>query len=317
MVMSKRKTADNMLQLVGDTPLVRLYRVAPANGSQLYGKLEARNPTGSVKDRIGVSMIRAAEAAGQLKKGMTIVEPTSGNTGIALALAAAVLGYRLVLTMPESMSLERRQVMASYGAEIVLTPAAADMSGAIHKAEELKATDPDGVFIPQQFSNSANPEAHRRTTAKEILAATGGELDAFVAGVGTGGTITGVGAVLKQAVPDVRIVAVEPRRSPVLSGGAADLHGIQGIGAGFVPEVLDRELIDQIVQIDDDEAFHYTRRLAREEGLLLGPSSGANVAASLQVASALGPQARLVTMLCDTGFRYFSVGGFIEESAQE
>ena len=182
--MSKRKTADDMLQLVGDTPLVRLYRVAPANGSRLYGKLEARNPTGSVKDRIGVSMIRAAEAAGQLKKGMTIVEPTSGNTGIALALAAAVLGYRLVLTMPESMSLERRQVMASYGAKIVLTPAAADMPGAIGKAEELKAADPEGVFIPQQFSNSANPEAHRRTTAEEILAATGGELDAFVAGVG-------------------------------------------------------------------------------------------------------------------------------------
>ena len=317
--MSKRKTADDMLQLVGDTPLVRLYRVAPANGSRLYGKLEARNPTGSVKDRIGVSMIRAAEVAGQLKKGMTIVEPTSGNTGIALALAAAVLGYRLVLTMPESMSLERRQVMASYGAEIVLTPAAEDMSGAIGKAEELKAADPEGVFILQQFSNSANPEAHRRTTAEEILAATGGELDAFVAGVGTGGTITGVGEVLKQAVPDVRIVAVEPKRSSVLSGGTADLHGIQGIGAGFVPEVLDRALIDQIVQIDDDEAFHYTRRLAREEGLLLGPSSGANVAASLQVASTLDSTARLVTMLCDTGFRYFSVEGLIDsgESAQE
>ena len=317
--MSKRKTADDMLQLVGDTPLVRLYRVAPANGGQLYGKLEARNPTGSVKDRIGVSMIRAAEATGQLKKGMTIVEPTSGNTGIALALTAAVLGYRLVLTMPESMSLERRQVMASYGAEIVLTPTAEDMPGAIRKAEELKGADPEGVFIPQQFSNPANPEAHRRTTAEEILAATGGELDAFVAGVGTGGTITGVGEVLKQVVPDVRIVAVEPKRSAVLSGGAADLHGIQGIGAGFVPEVFDRELIDQIVQIDDDEAFHYTRRLAREEGLLLGPSSGANVAASLQVANGLGPEARLVTMLCDTGFRYFSVDGFIEsvESAQE
>ena len=250
---------------------------------------------------------------------MTIVEPTSGNTGIALALAAAVLGYRLVLTMPESMSLERRQVMASYGAEIVLTPAAEDMAGAIGKAEELKAADPEGVFIPQQFANPANPEAHRRTTAEEILAATGGELDAFVAGVGTGGTITGVGEVLKQAVPDVRIVAVEPKRSPVLSGGTADLHGIQGIGAGFVPEVLDRALIDQIVQIDDDEAFHYTRRLAREEGLLLGPSSGANVAASLQVASTLDSTARLVTMLCDTGFRYFSVEGLIGsgESAQE
>ena len=237
-----------------------------------------------------------------------------------MALTAAVLGYRLVLTMPESMSLERRQVMASYGAEIVLTPAAADMPGAIRKAEELKAADPESVFIPQQFANLANPEAHRRTTAEEILAATGGELDAFVAGVGTGGTITGVGEVLKQAVPDVRIVAVEPKRSAVLSGGGQPIcTAFRGIGAGFVPEVLDRGLIDQIVQIDDEEAFYCTRRLAREEGLLLGPSSGANVAASLQVASALGPEARLVTMLCDTGFRYFSVDGFIEsvESAQE
>ena len=231
--MSKRKTADDMLQLVGDTPLVRLYRVVPANGSQLYGKLEARNPTGSVKDRIGVSMIRAAEAAGQLKKGMTIVEPTSGNTGIALALAAAVLGYRLVLTMPESMSLERRQVMASYGAEIELTPGDEDMPGAIRKAEELQADDPEGVFIPQQFANPANPEAHRRTTAEEILASTEGALDAFVTGVGTGGTITGVGEVLKQAVPDVRIVAVEPKRSPVLSGGRSRPARHSGDWRGF------------------------------------------------------------------------------------
>lgn len=317
--MNKLKTVDDILQTVGDTPLIRLNRVAPENGSQLYGKLEARNPAGSVKDRIGASMIRAAEADGRLKKGMTIVEPTSGNTGIALAMAAAALGYRLVLTMPESMSLERRQVMASYGAQIVLTPGAEDMPGAIAKAEELKAADPHGVFIPQQFANPANPAAHRETTALEILEATEGKLDAFVAGVGTGGTITGVGSVLKKEVPNVRLVAVEPQRSPVLSGGRAALHGIQGIGAGFVPDILDRDLIDEIVQIADEEAFHYARRLAREEGLLLGPSSGANVAASLQVAAALGPDARLVTVLCDTGFRYFSVDGFVgaADSAQQ
>jgi len=314
---SKLKTVDDILQVVGDTPLVRLNRVVANNGSQIYGKLEARNPTGSVKDRIGASMIRAAEADGQLKKGMTIVEPTSGNTGIALALAAAVLGYRLVLTMPESMSLERRQVMASYGAQIVLTSSEEDMAGAIQRAEELKLADPEGVFIPQQFSNMANPEAHRRTTALEILETVEGKLDVFVAGVGTGGTITGVGSVLKRELPALHVVAVEPKSSPVLSGGKAKLHGIQGIGAGFIPEVLDRDLIDEIITIEDGEAFHCARRLAREEGLLLGPSSGANVAASLEVASRLGPDSRLVTILCDTGFRYFSVDGFVDsDSAQ-
>ena len=317
--MSKLKTVGDILEAVGDTPLIRLNRVAPATGSALYGKLEARNPAGSVKDRIGASMIRAAAAEGCLKRDMTIVEPTSGNTGIALAMAAAALGYRLVLTMPDSMSVERRQVMASYGAQIELTPGAADMAGAIARAEELKAADPDGVFIPMQFANPANPAAHRDSTAREILEATGGELDAFVAGVGTGGTITGVGSVLKREVPGVRIVAVEPTRSAVLSGNAAGLHGIQGIGAGFVPEVLDQDVIDEVVQVEDEEAYRFARRLAREEGLLLGPSSGANVAASLQVAEHFGPEARLVTVLCDTGFRYFSVDGFVCEgdSAQE
>ncbi len=317
--MSKLKTVGDILEAVGDTPLIRLNRVAPATGSALYGKLEARNPAGSVKDRIGASMIRAAAAAGCLKRDMTIVEPTSGNTGIAMAMAAAALGYRLVLTMPDSMSVERRQVMASYGAQIELTPGAADMAGAIARAEELKAADPDGVFIPMQFANPANPAAHRDSTAREILEATGGELDAFVAGVGTGGTITGVGSVLKREVPGVRIVAVEPTRSAVLSGNAAGLHGIQGIGAGFVPEVLDQDVIDEVVQVEDEEAYRFARRLAREEGLLLGPSSGANVAASLQVAEQFGPEARLVTVLCDTGFRYFSVDGFVCEgdSAQE
>ena len=311
--MSKLKTVGDILEAVGDTPLIRFNRVAPATGSALYGKLEARNPAGSVKDRIGASMIRAAAAAGCLKKDMTIVEPTSGNTGIAMAMAAAALGYRLVLTMPDSMSVERRQVMASYGAQIELTPGAADMAGAIARAEELKAADPDGVFIPMQFANPANPAAHRDSTAREILEATGGELDAFVAGVGTGGTITGVGSVLKREVPGVRIVAVEPARSAVLSGNVAGLHGIQGIGAGFVPEVLDPDVIDEVVQVEDEEAYRFARRLAREEGLLLGPSSGANVAASLQVAEQFGPEARLVTVLCDTGFRYFSVDGFVGE----
>ena len=317
--MSKLKTVGNILEAVGDTPLIRLNRVAPATGSALYGKLEARNPAGSVKDRIGASMIRVAAAEGCLNRDMTIVEPTSGNTGIALAMAAAALGYRLVLTMPDSMSVERRQVMASYGAQIELTPGAADMAGAIARAEELKAADPDGVFIPMQFANPANPAAHRDSTAREILEATGGELDAFVAGVGTGGTITGVGSVLKREVPGVRIVAVEPTRSAVLSGNAAGLHGIQGIGAGFVPEVLDQDVIDEVVQVEDEEAYRFARRLAREEGLLLGPSSGANVAASLQVAEQFGPEARLVTVLCDTGFRYFSVDGFVGEGdlAQE
>ncbi|MSR82875.1 MAG: cysteine synthase A [Candidatus Latescibacteria bacterium] len=302
------KVVDSILDAVGDTPLVELPRLAGGH-CQLLGKLESRNPAGSVKDRIGVAMIRDAQERGELQPGMTIVEPTSGNTGIALAMAAAALGYELILTMPESMSLERRQVMASYGARIVLTPAREDMTGAIRKAKELKANNPAGVFMPQQFANPANPEAHRRTTAREILEATGGRLDAFVAGVGTGGTITGVGEVLKAEVPGIRIVAVEPARSPVLSGGKPGLHGIQGIGAGFVPAVLVRALIDEVVTVEDEEAFHFTRRLAREEGLLVGPSSGANVAAALRVAQKLGPGKRLVTMLCDTGFRYFSVEG--------
>jgi len=244
---------------------------------------------------------------------MTIVEPTSGNTGIALAMVAAARGYNLVLTMPDHMSSERISVMAAYGARIELTPAAQDMAGAIARAEQIVAADPQAHFMPQQFRNVANPQTHRETTAREILESTDGRVDAFVAGVGTGGTITGVGSVLKKELDAVRVIAVEPSRSAVLSGGAPAVHGIQGIGAGFVPTVLDRSVIDAIITIDDDVAFACTRRLAREEGLLLGPSSGANVAASVRVAADLGPEATVVTILCDTGFRYFSVDGYIDD----
>lgn len=298
---------------MGATPLVSIRRIPPPGSARILGKLEAVNPAGSVKDRIGLSMIRAAEADADLRPGMTIVEPTSGNTGIALAMVAAARGYNLVLTMPDHMSSERISVMAAYGARIELTPAVQDMAGAIARAEQIVAADPQAHFMPQQFRNVANPQTHRETTAREILESTDGRVDAFVAGVGTGGTITGVGSVLKKELDAVRVIAVEPSRSAVLSGGAPAVHGIQGIGAGFVPTVLDRSVIDAIITIDDDVAFACTRRLAREEGLLLGPSSGANVAASVRVAADLGPEATVVTILCDTGFRYFSVDGYIDD----
>jgi len=297
--------AESVLDLVANTPLVRLHRVVPEGSAEVLGKLESANPAGSVKDRIALSMIEDAEARGTLNAGDTIVEPTSGNTGIGLAMVAAVKGYRLILTMPEDMSVERRKLFGRFGAEVVLTPAIEGMSGAVFAAQEL--VDKHGYFMPQQFNNPANPEVHRRTTGPEILKATGGRLDAFVAGVGTGGTITGVGEVLKRHNPAIEVVAMEPQRSPVLGGGKAGLTGIQGIGASFVPGVLNQEVYDDLIAVSDEEAYAMTARLTKEEGLLVGVSSGANVFAALQVAARLGAGKRVVTMLCDTGERYLSV----------
>lgn len=308
------KVVDNVLELVGDTPLVRLNRVVPAGAATVYGKMESLNPAGSVKDRIALSMIEAAEREGRLKPGATIVEPTSGNTGIGLAMVAAVKGYRLIVTMPEDYSIERRKLLARYGAQVVLTPAIEGMTGAVYAARELVEKNPD-YFMPQQFENPANPEIHRQTTAREILEATGGEVDAFVAGVGTGGTITGVGEVLKRELGargrHVLIVAVQPARSPVLTGGRPGLHRIEGIGASFVPSVLNLEVLDEIIDVRDEDAYAMTARLTREEGLLVGVSSGANVFAAVQVACRLGRGKTVVTVLPDTGERYLSapIGG--------
>jgi cysteine synthase A len=298
--------AETVLDLIGNTPLVRLNRVCRPGSAEVLGKLESLNPAGSVKDRIALSMVDAAEREGRLKPGATLVEPTSGNTGIGLAMVAAARGYRLILTMPDDMSLERRQLLARFGAEIVLTPAIEGMTGAVFAARELLRQHPD-YFMPQQFENPANPEVHRRTTAQEILAATEGRVDALVAGVGTGGTVTGVGEVLKASLPNVLIVAVEPSSSPLLQGGRARPHTIQGIGASFVPGVLNREVLDRVVGVADSDAATMAIRLAREEGLLVGISSGANVFAALKIASELGPDKRVVTILCDTGERYLSM----------
>jgi cysteine synthase A len=285
--------------------MVRLHRVAGADVAEIAGKLESLNPGGSVKDRIALAMIETAEEQGLLKPGDTIVEPTSGNTGIGLAMVAAVKGYKLVLTMPEDMSVERRRLFTRFGAQLVLTPAIEGMTGAVYAAQELQ--EKKKHFMPQQFNNLANPEVHRRTTAREILRQTEGKIDAFVAGVGTGGTITGVGAVLKAERSDTLVIAVEPSKSPVLAGGKAGIHAIQGIGASFVPGVLDRGVYDELIAVKDEDALAMTGRLTREEGLLVGISSGSNVWAALQVAKRLGPGKRVVTMLCDTGERYLSV----------
>jgi cysteine synthase A len=299
--------AESVLDLVGNTPLVHLRRVIGAGGADVYGKLESMNPAGSVKDRIALSMIEDAERSGRLTPGSTIVESTSGNTGIGLAMIAAAKGYRLILTMPDDMSVERRKLLTRFGAELILTPRIEGMTGAVRAAEDLLQQHPD-YFMPQQFENPANPEIHRHTTAEEILQGLGETpVDAFVAGVGTGGTITGVGQVLKSRRPETLIVAVEPALSPLLSGGRARPHGIQGIGASFVPAVFDRSIADEIMTVEDEEATRMTLRLTREEGLLVGISAGANVHASRVVAQRLGPGRTVVTVLPDTGERYLSL----------
>lgn len=300
------KIAESALDLVGGTPMVRLNKVVEPGMAEIVGKCENLNPAGSVKDRIALSMIEAAEADGRLKPGDTIVEPTSGNTGIGLAMVAAVKGYRLIVTMPEDMSLARRDLLARFGAEVILTPAIEGMTGAVYAAQELLSSNPE-YFMAQQFENPANPEAHRKTTALEILEACDNRIDAFVAGVGTGGTITGVGEVIKQKLPDVQVVAVEPARSPVLQGGRAGVTGIQGIGAGFAPGILNQDVYDEIISVTDEDAIEMSRRLCSAEGLLVGISAGANVWASLKVAKKLGEGKRVVTVLCDTGERYLTM----------
>lgn len=294
---------DSIIDLIGRTPLVRLRKLRPPKGAEICGKLESANPGGSVKDRPALQMILAAEAAGTISEGATIIEATSGNTGISLAMIAAVRGYRCVLVMPEDMSMARRQILHSYGADVVLTAAEEGMAGAVERAEQLLKETPNAV-MPRQFANPSNPDAHARTTAEEIWSATGGQLDAFVAGVGTGGTITGVARVLKARKPSLLVVGIEPRGSAVLSGAKPGLHGIQGLGAGFVPDVLDRALLDEIMTVSDVAADRVQRRLAREEGIFVGPSAGANVHGAIEIARRLPARARVVTILCDGGERY-------------
>ena len=300
------KIADNLTDLIGRTPLLRLNRITKGLGADVVAKLESFNPGGSVKDRIGFAMIRDAEEKGLLNKDSVIIEPTSGNTGIALALVAAVRGYRLILTMPDTMSIERRNLLKAYGAELVLTPGAKGMRGAIEKADELAAQTPNS-FVPQQFNNPANPEIHRQTTAEEIWTDTDGKVDILVGGVGSGGTITGVGEVIKGRKPAFKVVAVEPLDSPVISGGAPGPHKIQGIGAGFIPDVLNTGIIDEVFKVKNEEAFATGQQLAKEEGLLVGISSGAAAFAALQLAARPENKGKLiVVILPDTGERYLS-----------
>ncbi len=306
------KVVDSITDLIGQTPLVRLRRVVKPGMANVFVKVESFNPGGSIKDRIALGMIRDAEERGALRSGGTIVEPTSGNTGIGLAMIAAARGYRLIVVMPDTMSVERRMLMAAYGAEFVLTPGAEGMNGAIKEAKRLVAENPD-YFLPQQFENPANPEAHRRSTALELLDQLDG-IDAFVAGIGTGGTITGVGEIIKARLPELKIIGVEPTSSPVISGGKPGPHKIQGIGAGFVPEVLNKSIIDELIQVSNESAYELTRRLAREEGLLVGISSGAAISAALQVAERLGEGKNVVVIAPDTGERYLSTDLFANRS---
>ncbi len=303
------KPHASIIETIGRTPLVRLNKIPGPDDAEIWAKLEGFNPGGSVKDRIALSMIEAAEREGKLKPGGTIIEPTSGNTGIGLALVAAVKGYRLILTMPETMSLERRQIFQAFGAEQVLTSGDRDMMGAVEEAELLLKKNP-GYFMPMQFENQANPEIHRRTTAVEILEAMGPDIDALVAGVGTGGTITGTGEALRAVKPDILITAVEPAASPVLSGGEPGVHRIAGLGAGFYPGVLNTRIYDEVIAVTDEDAMSMSRRLARDEGILAGISSGAAARAALKVAAGLGKGRRVVVIFPDRGERYFSTGLF-------
>ncbi len=305
------RIANNVIDLIGNTPMVRINKIVEPEMAEIIAKLESFNPGGSVKDRICFSMINEAEKQGLLKPGSIIIEPTSGNTGIGLAMISAVKGYKCILVMPETVSSERISILKAYGAEVILTPGIEGMSGAVKKAEELLRETPNS-FMPQQFKNPANPKIHRETTAIEIWETVEGKIDAFVAGIGTGGTITGVGEFLKERNPNIKIVAVEPLASPVLSGGKPGAHKIQGIGAGFIPDVLNLKIIDEIIQVSDNDAFRTSRRLAREEGLFVGISAGANMCAALKVARDLGKGKRVVVILPDTGERYLSMNQYFE-----
>ena len=299
-----REPVNSVLELIGNTPIVKINKIVKKNSASIFAKIESFNPCGSIKDRICRSMIETAEKESKIKPGDTLIEPTSGNTGIGLAFVCAAKGYKLVLTMPDTMSVERRNMLKAFGAELILTDGQKDMIGAVERADEL--ADSRGYFQPQQFKNPANPEAHRKTTAREILNQIG-NLDAFVAGVGTGGTITGVGEILKKELgAHVKIIAVEPLNSPVLSGGKPGLHAIQGIGAGFVPEVLNKDIIDEIIRVSDENAYETTRTLIREEGILCGISSGANFFAAMKIAAELGSSKKVVVVFPDTGERYLS-----------
>ena len=302
------KIVQNITEVIGDTPLVRLNRVVPEGSAEVYVKLEYQNPGASVKDRIAISMVEQAEKDGKLKPGDTIVEPTSGNTGIGLAMVAAAKGYKAILVMPETMSMERRNLLRAYGAQLELTPGPEGMKGAIRRAEEILAQNP-GYFMPQQFKNPANVKVHRETTGPEIVEAINsldGKLDAFVSGIGTGGTITGAGEVLKKNFPNIKVYAIEPSASPILSGGKPGPHKIQGIGAGFVPDILNTGVYDGVITVENDEAFETSRRVAREEGILGGISSGAAIFAALKVAKELGAGKRVVAVLPSNGERYLS-----------
>ena len=304
------KIFNDITETIGRTPLVRINRLADGTGATVLAKLESFNPLSSVKDRIGVSMINAAESEGLINKDTVIIEPTSGNTGISLAFVCAARGYRLILTMPDTMSLERRKLLTIFGAELVLTDGSRGMRGAVEEAEKIQKSIRNS-FMPQQFKNAANPEIHRKTTAEEIWADTGGSVDIFIAGVGTGGTITGVGEILKQRKPLVKIIAVEPADSPVLSGGSAGPHKIQGIGAGFVPEVLNTGIIDEIIQVSNEDAGNMTRKIIREEGILAGISSGAAMWTAIEVAKRRESAGKvIVVILPDTGERYLSTSMF-------